>query len=223
LSFVPVAFALPQRNSSYIDSRLLYNSMISVSIWFACIFSYISKKLEKISSLLTPIFFFLLVLVIYKQMTITMREVKGVAITGKQMTTFIASFKKYEVNYEGVSKPVYYFSSDKNFFYNNNKLPFLLGSGYIISLLDYPSGRIPKEALKNEFLVDFGAQGYIEDKTKGYGYYYDYQELLKSLQDNLFNVDQVIAYRFDSNTNKVSDITDKIRQQLRSDKNVPSE
>lgn len=217
LSFVPISFALFNRNASYIDSRHLYMPMIGISILFAISIEAIVKLIRlHYRKLLTIQFAFLVFffLFFYKQSSITAREVRETAISGIQMTTFIRAFKLIENSRVMPQKPVYYFSSDRNYYYEGNKLPFLLGSGYVLSVIEYPSGRIPKQVLEKEFLIDFGSQGYIESGDKGYGYYYDIKLLRADVKQGKFLPEQVIGFSYDSQTHEMTDITDKIQNEI---------
>lgn len=216
LSFMPLAYSLISRNSSYIDSRHMYMPMVGVSIMVAiCILTLIKILKNHVwSKILIYVLIGILCTAFIKQFTITKREVKETAISGIQMTTFIRSFNILNKYRSLPSKPVFYFESNRNYYYEGNKLPFLLGSGFVIGVIEYPTGKIPGGALIKGFLVDFGSQGYFESADKAYGYYYDYLSLIDGYRNKLFQVNQINGYKWNSDSNKLIDITDQVRIRL---------
>jgi hypothetical protein len=212
-SFIPIAFALPARNASYIDSRLMYMPMIAASIWFSLFFDRL-VDLKKKKPIVAIGLILCMCFTIFKQLTVTKREVNETAISGVQMTNFIRAFRKENSHRVLPQKTVYYFLSDRNYYYENNKLPFLLGSGYIIGILQFPTGAIPREALEKEKFIEFGSQGYIQSDTKAFGYYYDFNTLLQDYKNHVFDGSQLVAYQYSSVTFNLTDITSQVLDKL---------
>ena len=215
ISFLPIAVSLIHKNSSYIDSRHLYKPYVGMSVILSIVTETIWLSIRarrKLTSKLLGIF--VLTLIFIKQCSVTRREVYATAISGIQMKTFIDAFRKEQKRSVQPVKPVYYFVSDRNYYYVNNKLPFLLGSGYVISVIEYPNGSVPDEIIKKEMFLDFGSQGYFEKNGQGFGYYWDFDTLCSDIQTRTISLNQIIAYKYDSKTGILVNITDSIKKIL---------
>ena len=215
ISFLPIAVSLIHKNSSYIDSRHLYIPYVGMSVILSIVTETIWLSIRarmKLTSKLLGIF--VLTLIFIKQCSVTRREVYATAISGIQMKTFIDAFRKEQKRSVQPVKPVYYFVSDRNYYYVNNKLPFLLGSGYVISVIEYPNGSVPDEIIKKEMFLDFGSQGYFEKNGQGFGYYWDFDTLCSDIQTRTISLNQIIAYKYDSKTGILVNITDSIKKIL---------
>jgi hypothetical protein len=219
LSFIPIAFHLIHRYDTQIESRYVYTTTPAVGFLFACCIAYVMGLLRKIKR---PIGTFvqisaliLIGLFLFKDAQVTQREVRVSAFEGQAMTGFITSLKK--ITPEISKNTVFYFESDRTYFYDNNILPFKLGSGYVLGILYYPDGIVPTASLIKEPLVDFGSEGVAKDDGKTFGYYQNKKTLKKDfIEKQLFSPDQVRAFRFNSGDNSITDITEEIHTYLQS-------
>jgi hypothetical protein len=217
LSFIPIAFHLIHRYDTQIESRYVYTTTPAVGFLFACCIAYIMGLVRKIKrpigTFVQACAFILIVLFLFKNAKITQREVRVSAYEGQAMTGFIKSLKKIT---PGISENmVLYFESDRTYFYDNNVLPFKLGSGYVLGILYYPARIVPIVSLIKEPLVDFGSEGVVKGEGKTFGYYQNRKTLKNDFVKNyLFTTDQVRAFRFNSGDSSISDITEEIRAYL---------
>lgn len=112
---------------------------------------------------------------------------------------------------------VFYIESDHSFIVPNNPLPFQNGIGYTL-LVTYAYKNNTNSL--NPFLLDnyfwkLGNQGYFEKNGQGFGFFTDLELLKKEIKDNNFKKESVVAFHYDSVTNKISNITGKIQKDLK--------
>ncbi len=217
LSFLPIAFHLIHRYDTQIESRFVYTTTPAVAFLLACGLSYVLGLLRKIKHIISVVIQLLIIVSLlfinYKIASVTRREVGVSAYEGKAMTGFMTALKKENPTLP--PKAILYFESDRTYFYDNNILPFKLGSGYILSILYYHDGPIPAASLLKEQLLDFGSQGIVEGDEKMFGYYQNKESLKNDfVEKHLFSTDKIKAFRFISTNNSVIDITDQIRKYL---------
>ncbi|MGH7203448.1 MAG: hypothetical protein ACREHC_03320, partial [Candidatus Levyibacteriota bacterium] len=105
---------------------------------------------------------------------------------------------------------VFYVTGNRDFTVPNNKVPFQQGFGYTLMVLYFKRGTIPNDLLANGFLWDTGSQGYQNVNGKGFGFFTNLNDLKKSLKENNLSKNNVIALYYNSNTEKVTDITKKL-------------
>ena len=147
LSFFPIAFHLIHRYDTQIESRFVYTTTPAAAFLLACCLSYVMGSLRKLKQPLGNIIqVFIIIctgLLLLKITMITQREVRVSAYEGQAMSGFITNIKKLVPTLS--KNTVLYFESDRTYFYDNNILPFKLGSGYILGVLYYRDGFIPAE------------------------------------------------------------------------------
>ncbi len=213
-SFLPTAFHEIHRYDSLLESRFMYITTPFVAIlfgsfiWFLYGYVYKNNKIFGLLVLLVSLVF------VGKEMTVARREVYVSEIRGTEMTGFLSSFKKIMPMIP--PNTVLLIEGDKNYYYEHNTLPFMLGGGYILSVVYYKDGTIPLTAIKRtptieEQLVNFGSQGIVSDGKKSFGYYWDRNALKKDLSEKKFSVNQIRAFRYTSGNSQVADITNDVR------------
>lgn len=109
---------------------------------------------------------------------------------------------------------VFYFTSDRKWWNDNNTVPFQHGFGYSVPVLYYTSGKIPKQLLVNGYLWTLGSEGYTKINDFSYGYYSSFAHLKAAKDTYQFSTDDVYAFYYDSKTMKLSDITKQTREDL---------
>jgi hypothetical protein len=211
LSLSPTAFHLINRYDSYIDSRYLYITTPAASIMFGLICVSCLEIIKKLpfKYFYLTFFIFLLLLFFVKQISVTNREVRVASINGIEMSEFVKSYKSLKLIIPDC--PIFFVTGNRNYYYDNNKLPFQLGAGYIMLVMNYKTGKIDKNLISERYLQDFGSQGFVRLKSTCYGYFWDQNELLKLfLTDGSVNYDQLIALRWNSDTKTVYNIKSEI-------------
>lgn len=116
------------------------------------------------------------------------------------------------------AKTIFYTESDSSFYglpVEERTLPFQSGLGQTLLAWYFKTERFPKAFFENRYLWDILEQGYKEVDDRGFGYFRDFELMLKIVIDNKLPIDSVIGYRYSSKTNKLIDMTDEIRGRLR--------
>src|SRR5260221_180950 len=114
-------------------------------------------------------------------------------------------------------KTIFYIESDSSYYglpLDTKILPFQSGFGQTLLVWYAKSQGFPEDFFKNRFLWDIGSQDYKEIDGIGFGYFRDFNMLYKSFSDNKLDVNSVISYSFNSNTQKLRDTTVEIRKRL---------
>jgi hypothetical protein len=215
MSFIPTSFRLVYRYDSYIDSRYLYQSTPAISLLFGILiinlFEHFYKK--SFNRIIKISFIILISIFFFKQISITNREVKLIGIYGTDMNNFVNKYQK--LNYNIPSCPIFYVESNRNYFQQNNKLPFMLGGGYILSVMNYQSHKIDAYFLEKRYLEAFDAQGFRKNNNSCYGYYWNKQDLVSLFEsDKSLQTIQIIAFYWDSNKQNITDISKEIREYI---------
>jgi hypothetical protein len=214
--FLPIALHLIHRYDSYIESRFMYVITPAVAVLFACCVYYVwmlCKKFKKYAWVGKALLVCVVGIYLFKEASVTQREVKVYAIQGNEMTGFMKAMHKALPKVP--ERTVLLIESDRTYYYDYNNLPFKLGAGYILGIIYYQDGTIPRDMLQKETLMGFGSQGVLNDGKKLFGYYRNRNDLKSDLlTKHLFTPDQVVSFTFSSTTNTVTDETDKIRDFL---------
>ena len=109
-----------------------------------------------------------------------------------------------------------YVTSDFDYFYPNNPLPFQEGNGYMLEVLFLDSGKIPYPLVATQFLGGYGTEGYRVVNGKGFGFYYDKDALVKLYAIHLgLNINQLVGFEYTSRTKTIHLITAEIRRYVK--------
>jgi hypothetical protein len=115
------------------------------------------------------------------------------------------------------NKQILYFESDTSYFglpENVRILPFQSGLGQTLLVWYHRRENFDSIFFKNEFLWEIDSQGYLEHGVRGFGYFREFDKLAESLKYNNLAPDNVIAYRWNSRTSSLIEITAEIRKKL---------
>ena len=216
-SFIPIAFHLVFRYDTAIESRFLYMTTPFVAFMVGVLFFRTVSLAKKSRIIAVPLLLSLCMIWFLKEMTVTRREVAVHGIRGQEMNVFIQEMKLQMPNMPPNS--VVYLESDKDYYMPNNKTPFLLGTGYVLSMLYYSDKTIPDKSIRRtseyeEPLVQFGAEGIVKEGTVSFGYFQDIVNLKNTVIENHIDLKNIYAFRFNSGSLKIYSITEKIRSQL---------
>ena len=218
LSFLP--FAVVDRPlSSYLESRYYYLGSIGAAMIIAFIIEALYLRIKTRS---TPVVFIGVIFItvifasyIYKNTVFIKRDINEKIITANERKVFLTDLKnKSSILPE---KPIFYIEGDSPGFYGLSDLavPFQQGMGYTIMVWFFDTGKIPGSFLSSSFLWNINAQGYKEDKEKGFGYYWN-RDALKHLfaQRPDISPGQVVGFRYVASQKKLIDITGEIRNDI---------
>ena len=204
MSFLP--YILQSKDFSYLESRYYYLSVVGGAV----LLSWVLKRLWEIFGskvfyiAVLPLCTFFLIF----HANVVQNAIKERVKIANLQKSFILQLKNLTPTLER-DKNVFYATSDQNFWAEGNKLPFQQGSGYTLMVLYYNTGKIPKEFLKAQalledgFLYDIGSQGYKETRGLGFGYFFDKEELDKNVKLYNLQEDSVIRLKYNSDANKL--------------------
>lgn len=194
----------PERTGliSTVDSRYLYFVSIGSALLLVSLFK---DKLK----------FILVILVLINGFWLN-KELVTYVQRGQVRRKILAQIKMEHPILE--EKTVFYTESDTSFYglpVEDRILPFQSGLGQTILSWYYDTEKFPKDFFENRYLWDILEQGYKEDENRGFGYFRDFDLMVKTVVDNKLPIDSVIGYRYSSKTNQLNDMTDEIKGRLK--------
>lgn len=203
-------YILIQRGNSYLESRYYYLLLIPMSGLMGIILHSVSKYKNKFALIIASSLLFIIILHYY---FVTTQELKNQQYQARVRLSILHSLKEQIPSLK--SKAVIYVASDTSYILPSNPLPFQEGVGYTFLMYLYTNKDEELKALLLEnFLWDVGTQGYKEINGRGYGFFSDFSELKKAMQEYNLTKSDVIGLQYDSHTNKLIDITKSIQKKL---------
>lgn len=218
LSFIPYIVLI--KANGYLESRYYYLSVVAVSILVSLltndIVTFQKKKVSvraiRYALYIVPIGFFIWYIFIHvsfiqKQISFQIER----AVLQRPILEKIVKEKP-----ELSKKQIIYIESDHEFITDGNPLPFQAGIGHI--LLVYYAYKNDDSGL-NPFIDDnyfwqLGNQGYKVYGDRGFGFFANKELLEKELVRQNLSVENVVAFRYKSESNTLSNITDSVRTTL---------
>jgi hypothetical protein len=216
LSFIPMAVYLPERNSAFMESRYLYFSIFGFSLVFGVCIEYMYILLKKRFSMAITMILMASVLSFfyYKQIVFVQRDVYQNVLYSRDIKDVVDQMNHMVPVLP--DKPVFYITGDRNFFYQNNFVPFQFGTGFMTMMAFRGRNLIPKIFFRELYLSKYLEEGYKEDSGQGYGYFWQKEALFDLFKkDNSLNVDQVVGLYYFGNERKLMNITDQIRNEIK--------
>lgn len=107
---------------------------------------------------------------------------------------------------------IFYFFTDGGGFYE-----FQSGFGQTLAVWFFDTGKIPKGVLQDQDFWDPSYEGVKDYQGNKYGYFMDYDKMVRSLQEAELKEDSVIAFYWDTQKRNVTNVTKKIREKLSKD------
>ena len=92
--------------------------------------------------------------------------------------------------------------------------PFQSGFGQTLLVWYYHRENFPDTFYKDRFLWELTSQGYKDDQGRGFGYFREYDQLKDAVKINKLKPESVIAFRWNANTNLLTDITIEVRKKI---------
>ena len=99
-------------------------------------------------------------------------------------------------------------------------LPFQSGFGQTLLVWYYENEKFPTCLYEDIFLYDIYSQGYKYCQGRGFGYFREYEELLRTLKENKLGSENVIAFSWESKKENLLDITPQVRTQIKASPSV---
>lgn len=209
LSSFPLLFISPLAgNFVFIESRYLYVAIVGSSLLLAMIFENLFLKHKRIGWILLVTF---LTLNIY-QLNMQLKQQVSLGRTRKSILADIRARKP-----DLPDKVVFYTETDKSFYglpADEKIMPFQSGFGQTLLVWYQSTENFPADFFEGDFLWPITEQGYKEVNERGFGYFRDYNRLQEAVESYKLPKDSVIAFKYDSISNNLIDITDEIRLKL---------
>lgn len=206
LSFLP--YAVLDRGGSYMDSRYYYVAAIGASL----VIGYLIIELWKRTIMTKIIAALLLVVLVSFHWRYTRAEIATQVDVARQRQTLLRSFKDYYPVLP--AKTIVYLTGNRDHYIAANKAPLQQGVGYTLMVWYYGTETIPKQFLADKFLWDQGSEGYEEIGSQGFGFFTDLTKLQATYQEFGLSSANILAFYWDSENQRLEDITNEIRTQL---------
>jgi len=205
LSFLP--YAVLNRDSSYLSSRYFYVGAVGAGILFGYIIYFLSNLNKYSKWIVLPLVFIFL----FHHASTIRSDINYQVKLGNERKAVLNGIKTLKPTLD--DKTIFYITSDKEY-YGPITNPFQNGLGYVLQIVYYDSGKVPKEFLSENFLWDLGSQGYRELGNKGFGYFQNIDKMAKKMEKNNLRVDSIHAFFIRSSDTKVLDITSDVRTRI---------
>ena len=193
-----------------VDSRNLYFPLIGVSIFLISLFNLLFMR--KIIKLILTVVFLTAIHVVWLH-----KELINLSNVGQERRTILEQVKLE--NPKLPQKTVFYMESDKPFYglADDEKIfPFQMNLGFILLVWYWPTENFPASfGDQTKFLYKLTAEEYKGDGERGFGYYRNFQSLTDAVLKYNLPVDSIIAYRFNSLSQKIEDITYQTQSKFR--------
>lgn len=205
-----VVYALSPGRSSFIpiiDSRNLYMPSIGIVFLILSFSTLMTKSRWGVLLIVLPIVLF--------NLLVTRIEINKVSESGNIRKNIL---EQISGDYPKLNdKQIFYFESNTSYFglpENVRILPFQSGLGQTLLVWYHRNENFDTAFFKNEYLWEIDSQGYLESGERGFGYFRDFEKLAESIKNNDLSAENAIAYRWDSRTSSLVEITAEIRKKI---------
>ena len=194
-----------------IDSRNLYFPAIGSSLMLVSLFSLVFNKNKKM------IIFFVSAFVTLNIFWLRW-EINSLVSVAQVRKTILVQIK--EENQKLPDRVIFYVESDKSYYgmpETEHIMPFQTNFGLNLFTWYAPTESFPSGFVDENyrfFLSALTEEGYREIGLRGFGYFRSFEFLKQAVQDNHLSSDFVIAYRYNSGTGLLENISGEIRQKL---------
>lgn len=217
-SFIPIVLTLIGRNSTFIEARYLYFSSTMISIFFGFVVYELFRMTRERRGVITRIVStsILLFITVYtiKQIQVTRSTVYWDTTRQQEVKNVVMTLSKYKEQVP--ENPIFYINSDYDYYWPGNKLPVQEGVGFMLEVIFYDTGKIPKKLAQEFHFQNFGKQGYETSEGKGFGYYYDEKELATLFQNHTeLSYDQIVGFDFASRDQSFTLVTERVREEVK--------
>ena len=214
-SFFP--YVLINKGTSYLDSRYYYIGEIGASIIAAMFVEAALSLLKKYNPVIRLAFcacvYLFFAIYIYKQIIFIRRDIQALKREASVQESLLKSFVAIAPDLG--SKPVIYITGNHTYYgVDNLYVPLQAGPAYIFMVMYHNSHSVPKPLLSQGFLLDVRFEDYKEVNGEGFGYYTRFDSLHAAYEHNVFNPGQLHAFYYDSDTYKVTDVTEETIKKL---------
>ncbi|MFA6073858.1 MAG: hypothetical protein WC758_07125 [Candidatus Woesearchaeota archaeon] len=196
-------------NIPVVDSRNIYFPAIGTTIFLVSVSSYYAQKYGRKVYIILIVFFLINLLFLNK-------ELKFYADQGTERRHILEQIVKTYPDLP--DKVVIYTESDTSYYgmpETEKIFPFELNFGYTLMTWYLPTKKYDNEMVKiGSYIHKITAQGYQEKDGIGFGYFRDIDKLKQTVKLNKLPVESIIAFRYNSKSKLLIDITSEVRNEL---------
>lgn len=193
---------------SVIDSRNLYFTAFGFVLFIVAVVKIISKNKTWLTVILLLPF---LLFNIYWLRT-NLRVFSKAGVIRKAILNQITS------RYPAIPQKVIFYTQSDSSYYGLpdgvHILPFQSGFGQTLLVWYYQKSPLPSGFFENRFLWDIESQGYKEIDGRGFGYFRNLDLLVATIKKYNLPMNVVIAFRWDSKANSLTDITLEVQREV---------
>lgn len=208
-SFVYIISPGRTSNIPVVDSRNIYFSAIGVTIFLVSITLYYVQKYGRkvyillIIPLLINLFYLNKELIFYADQGTERRHIlEQIVRTYPDLPDKVVIYTESDTSYYGMPE-------------EEKILPFELNFGYTLMIWYLPTEKYNNEMVRiGSYIHKITAQGYQEKDGIGFGYFRDIAKLKQSVRQNKLPVESIIAFRYNSKSKLLIDITSEVRNEL---------
>ena len=217
-SLLPYAFVLGKAGySSIFSPHYYYVCSIGTSIIIAIIFYYLLQKFSK-SQVGKFLVFLILSLYIINHIYTVRASVERLVKISTPIKSFLATIKS---SYPKLPQNVIFYTASNKAYYgmpdNEKTLPVQIGFGEMLMVWYQKEEKFPGCLYKDAFFLDILTEGYRQCDGRGFGYFRDYDKLIKAIKENNIAQNSIIAYSWNGKSMKFSDITEQLRAKIKDD------
>lgn len=199
---------------TFIDSRNLYFISIGSMVFLTALASYSSFKKR-------ALVFFILILLLVLNLIGLKEEIKNQVDVGIERHKILGQIKSY---YPAIPVKTVFYTESNSSFYGlpdlEKIMPFQSGFGQTLLVWYQKTEKFPVEFFHNYFLWEIESQGYKEKGGRGFGYFRDFNLMIDTMEKEGVFGDSVIAFRYDSESKTLEDITEEIQGRIRGFKSL---
>jgi hypothetical protein len=209
-SFIYILSPSRSGNIPVVDSRNLYFPALGGVL-------IITLLLNKIFINFPKLYYFPFVIVFFVNLFVLEKELHLLEEVGIERKNILMQMKN---DYPHLpDKVVFYLVSNKSFYglpESQKTFPFQTNMGYNLMIWYQMTENFPSEMLdQSSFLYKIWDEGYVEFGNRGFGYFYNKEELIQALIKNKLKENSIISYKYDFYTKTIIDNTSNIRNELK--------
>jgi len=218
MSLTPYVFVLGNAGfASIIESKFFYIGNIGVSILVGIIVSTVLLKFSKRKLLKTCVYLLFGLYLLSHMYIIKMKlvDLEKVSIQRKMILT------KIQTSYPNLPQKIVFYTQSDSAYYgmpdNEKMLPMQIGFGRILITWYQKGERFPGCLYEGRFLLNLLEEGYRFCEGRGFGYFRDYDKLVAEVGANDIKPEEIIAFSWEKQKGKFTDITEKFRSTIKQD------
>lgn len=200
ISYLP--YIILSKDYTYLDSRYYYLGAAPAGIILATILNQLRSRFSKIYLISLNLFILYLIFNAFQ----TNIQIKNLSNASLERLSVLNQLTKLSPIL--TDRNIFYITGDKNFYLTvGNNLPFQQGTGYTLLTWYGKDDNKFNKSLNAGLLWDLGSQGYFEEERRGFGYFWDKKELLKTIRERKIPESNVKSFYYDSVNQRLNEIT----------------